>query len=70
MASSEQSEAEDFNETHQPDQSVSLCAKKNTVEELYEQHLMGEHDIKMRIDHKKERLLDLKLQYYGQKVKR
>ncbi|CAB3984027.1 Hypothetical predicted protein [Paramuricea clavata] len=65
MASSKQSEAEDFNETHQPDQSVSLCAKKNTVEDIISwkntiQHLMEEHDIKMRIHHKKERLLDLK----------
>ena len=43
---------------------------KMSVESVYEQHLIQEHEIKMRIMKKKEELIDLKLGYYPQKIAR
>ena len=43
---------------------------KMSVQSVYEQHLIQEHEIKMRIMKKKEELIDLKLGYYRQKIAR
>ena len=54
----------------EPVRSEPAGARKMVVEAVYEQHNTEEHEMKMRILRKKEELVDLKLQYYGQKIAR
>ena len=67
------SDADDVNVRKHQSSARSETARdtKMFLESVYEQHLIQEHEIKMRISmKKKEELIDLKLGYYWQKIAR